>query len=265
MNSLAQARTDTGPWLRATRERQTWVISLLYIGTFGSFIGYSFALPLVIKSTFPAFLAHHSFIATYLAGLGFVGALVGSLARPLGGWLSDRVGGSRVTLGCFAGMALGTALAIAGVQRHSFAMFFAAYMVVFLFSGAGNGSTYRMIPSIFTNLAAREGGEALEYKRRAAAAIGIAGAVGAFGGFLIQLAFRQASLPVVTLITHAQKTIADKVELHHAIAKIAAAHATWSIPALWAFLVAYLALGGVTWWCYLRRPLAARIPDAVTV
>jgi NNP family nitrate/nitrite transporter-like MFS transporter len=253
MDSLEQAKTDTGPWLRATSEPQTWIISLLYIGTFGSFIGYSFALPIVIKNTFPAFLAHHSFIATYLAGLAFVGALVGSLARPIGGWLADRLGGSRVTLCCFAGLASATGVAIAGVERHSFALFFGAFMVVFLFSGAGNGSTYRMIPSIFTRLAAREGGDPLEYKRRAAAAIGIAGAIGAFGGFLIQLAFRQASLPVVTAMAHAQKTIADKATLHAAMGKIAAAHATWPIAALWLFLGAYVVLGGLTWWCYLRR------------
>jgi NNP family nitrate/nitrite transporter-like MFS transporter len=258
MDSLTQARTDTGPWLRATSEPQTWIISLLYIGTFGSFIGYSFALPIVIKNTFPAFLAHHSFIATYLAGLAFVGALVGSLTRPVGGWLADRLGGSRVTLWCFAGLAVATGAAIAGVERHSFALFFGAFVVVFLFSGAGNGSTYRMIPSIFTRLAAREGGDPLEYKRRAAAAIGIAGAIGAFGGFLIQLAFRQASLPVVTAIAHAQKTITDKAALHAAVSKIAAAHATWPIAALWLFLGAYVMLGGLTWWCYLRGTASDR-------
>jgi NNP family nitrate/nitrite transporter-like MFS transporter len=276
MDSLAQARTDAGPWLRATSSRQTWIISLLYIGTFGSFIGYSFALPIVIKNTFPSFLAHHSFIATYLGGLAFVGALVGSLARPVGGWLADRLGGSRITLWCFCGMALATGVAIAGVERHSFVLFFGAFLFVFLLSGAGNGSTYRMIPSIFTRMAAREGGDALvapgggdsaagrkggialEYKRRAAAAIGIAGAVGAFGGFLIQLAFRQASLPVVTAMAHAQKAIADKAALHIAVGKIAAAHSTWPIPALWAFLVGYLLLGAVTWWCYLRGTAPAR-------
>jgi NNP family nitrate/nitrite transporter-like MFS transporter len=258
MDSLAQAKTDTGPWVRATSSPHTWIISLLYIGTFGSFIGYSFALPIVVKNTFPAFLAQHSFIATYLAGLAFVGALVGSLARPVGGWLSDRLGGGRVTLWCFGAMAVATGVAIDGVERHSFTLFFGAFVFVFLFSGAGNGSTYRMIPSIFTRLAARESGDPLEYKRRAAAAIGIAGAVGAFGGFLIQLAFRQASLPVVTAMAHAQRTITDKAALHTAIAKIAAAHATWSIPALWAFLVAYVMLGALTWWCYLRRTA----PDA---
>ena len=105
MDSLTQAKADTRSYASSLRHGQTWVMSLLYIGTFGSFIGYSFALPLVIKNTFPEFLAQHAFIATYLAGLGFVGALVGSLARPLGGWLSDRVGGAGVTLWCFVGMA----------------------------------------------------------------------------------------------------------------------------------------------------------------
>lgn len=82
-----------------------------------------------------------------------------------------------------------------------------------------------------------------------AAAIGVAGAIGAFGGFLIQLAFRQASLPVVQAMAHAQHTITDKAGLHHAVARIAAAHATWSVSTLWAFLVAYVGLGAVTWWC----------------
>ena len=71
-----------------------WLAHQDHATQLGSFIGYSFALPLLIKNTFPAFLAHHSFIATYLAGLSFVGALVGSLARPLVGWVSDRLGGA---------------------------------------------------------------------------------------------------------------------------------------------------------------------------
>ena len=262
MDSLTEARADTSSYVRAVSNGQTWVISLLYIGTFGSFIGYSFALPLVIKSTFPAFLAHHSFIATYLAGLAFVGALVGSAARPLGGWMADRLGGARVTLWCFVGMAAFTAAAILGVNRHSFALFFASYAFVFLFSGAGNGSTYRMIPSIFSSLGRRQGGDPLEYKRRSAAAIGIAGAVGAFGGFLIQLAFRQASLPVVTAMAKAAKTITAKPELAAAKAHIAATHATWSVSALWVFLVAYVLLGGLTWFCYLRGSvLTSRFPS----
>ncbi|MGH9278533.1 MAG: MFS transporter, partial [Acidimicrobiales bacterium] len=208
MDSLTVAKADKRSYARALGTGQTWIMSILYIGTFGSFIGFSFALPLVIKNTFPEFLVAHPFIATYLAGLSFMGALIGSLARPLGGWLADRVGGSRVTLFVFVGMALLTAAAIVGVQRRSFVVFFVSYMFIFLLSGMGNGSTYKMIPSIFTGLGQREADQngldpsatRVEFKRRAAAVIGIAGAVGAFGGFLIQVVLRQASVHVSELV-----------------------------------------------------------------
>lgn len=255
MDSLTQARTDTEAYRQAVRRPQTWIMSLLYIGTFGSFIGYSFALPLVIKNTFPEFLGQHPFIATYLAGLGFAGALVGSLARPLGGLLSDRIGGARVTLACFVGMAAFTLLAIAGVDRHSFTLFFASYMVIFLLAGTGNGSTYRMIPAIFSALGRRAGGDhskdvMLSFKRQTAAVIGIAGAIGAFGGFLIQVVFRQASLDVSALI----KAAATPVEK----AQIATAHQDWSTSALWVFVGAYVVFAAMTWFFYLRRGSALR-------
>lgn len=292
MDSLTQASADTSSYVKAVRSPQTWIMAVLYIGTFGSFIGYSFALPLVIKNTFPEFLGHHVFIATYLAGLGFVGAVLGSLARPVGGWVSDRVGGARVTLGCFAGMGAFTLLAIVGVNERSFPLFFGSYLVIFLFAGAGNGSTYRMIASIFAELGDREAGATgqptantrAEFRRRAAAVIGIAGAVGAFGGFLIQVAFRQASLHITALLTAAtaagakktaplMKVIAtshdkvlvahDKVLLAHdkahgLLVKVAIAHAheNWSIPALWFFLGAYVVLAAITWTFYLRRAWA---------
>jgi NNP family nitrate/nitrite transporter-like MFS transporter len=228
MDTLAEAKSDPKAYLAVLREPQTWIMSLLYIGTFGSFIGFSFVFPLLLKYTFPEFLAHHSFIATYLAGLAFLGALIGSVARPLGGWLSDRAGGARVTLAVFCGMALATGTAIAGVSAHSFPVFFGAFMAVFLLAGMGNGSTYRMIPAIFAAL----GGP--DAKRHAAAVIGIAGAIGAFGGFLIQVVLRQASL------SHAH-------------------HAGWSIPALWVFLVAYLGFAGLTWFVYLRSVGVERV------
>ena len=256
MDSLTQAKADTKSYASSLRHGQTWLMSLLYIGTFGSFIGYSFALPLVIKNTFPEFLAQHTFIATYLAGLGFVGAAIGSLARPLGGWMSDRLGGARVTLWCFMGMAVATLFAIMGVNDRSFALFFGSYMVIFLLAGAGNGSTYRMIPSIFTELGRREAREKglamkdtlVKYKREGAAVIGIAGAIGAFGGFLIQVAFRQASLGVSADVKAAE-TPAEKVA-------VAAAQADWSVPALWVFLGSYAVFAGLTWFFYLRRSFA---------
>jgi MFS transporter, NNP family, nitrate/nitrite transporter len=257
MDSLTEATADTRSYLSALRHRQTWVVSMLYIGTFGSFIGFSFALPLVVKTTFPEFLAEHTFIRDYLAGLGFVGALVGSVARPLGGWLSDRVGGGRVTLGVFAGMAAATVLAAVGVQQHSFALFFGSYMVVFACSGIGNGSTYRMIAVIFGALGRREAAEngldvgstALSYKRQAAAAIGIAGAIGAVGGFFIQQVFRLASMDAATAL---------KGKTGDAAVRAAQDFATWSLPALFIFIGAYVLLAGITWWVYLRTNLLVR-------
>jgi NNP family nitrate/nitrite transporter-like MFS transporter len=252
MDSLTQAKADKSSYVAALKYKQTWVMSFLYIGTFGSFIGFSFVLPLLIKNTFPEFLAQHSFIATYLAGLGFVGALIGSIARPAGGWLSDKLGGARVTLAVFVGMAICTGVAILGIQDRSFATFFGSFMVLFLLSGIGNGSTYKMIPSIFRVLGVRharqEGGEVktavVEFKRRAAAVIGIAGAIGAFGGVLIQVVLRQASLDVSALV-RAAPTPAEKVA-------VAAANSDWAVPAMWVFLTSYVVFGAVTWFVYLR-------------
>jgi len=251
MDSLTQARADKRSYLMAVREPHTWVLSFLYIGTFGSFIGYSFALPLVIKNSFPSFLHSHPFIATYLAGLGFLGALVGSLSRPLGGWLSDRLGGARVTLAMFAGMTVFTGFAIAGVEAHDFALFLGSFMVVFLFTGMGNGSIYKLIPSVFSSevMAASVAGDPasvrVELKRRAAAVIGIAGAVGALGGVGVQVVLRQASLHI-TALEKAAKTPALKDA-------VATAHSAWSAPALWTFLASYVIFGAVTWAVYLRR------------
>jgi NNP family nitrate/nitrite transporter-like MFS transporter len=265
MDSLTQAKADTASYTAALKYPQTWIMSLLYIGTFGSFIGFSFALPLVIKNTFPEFLGGHPFIATYLAGLGFMGALIGSLSRPVGGWLSDRLGGARVTLVVFAAMAIATLTGISGVQHRSFALFFGSYMVVFLFAGMGNGSTYKMIPSIFAAIGQREAATtgadpaatAVEFKRRAAAVIGIAGAIGAFGGVLIQMVLRQASLGVSSLVK-AAPTPAAKVA-------VAAAHANWSVPALWVFLSSYVVFGAVTWFVYLRSADPAGTPTLADV
>jgi NNP family nitrate/nitrite transporter-like MFS transporter len=266
MDSITDAKADRQSYTKSLGHSQTWIMSLLYIGTFGSFIGYSFALPVVIKNTFPEFLGAHPFIATYLAGLGFVGALIGSVARPLGGWVSDRLGGARVTLAVFLGEAVFTLTAIVGVNQHSFPIFFVSFMAIFLLAGMGNGSTYRMIPSIFSELGRKEAAEkgldvkatVLSFKHQAAAVIGIAGAIGAFGGFLIQLAFRQASLPVSAAVK-AAGTPAEKLS-------VAQSMADWSIPALWVFMGAYILFAGMTWFFYLRKSFATdRVPSLAGV
>src|SRR5690606_1110648 len=88
MDNLAVSRTPLRRQLPALASRHTWIMSVLYIGTFGSFIGYSFAFPLVIKIEFP------QFDSLWIAALG---PLVGSLSRPVGGWLSDRWAGAPIT------------------------------------------------------------------------------------------------------------------------------------------------------------------------
>lgn len=256
MDSLTEAKTDSSSYRAAVRHRHTWVVSLLYIGTFGTFIGFSFAFLLVIKTTFPEFLAGHAFVATYLAGLGFLGALVGSLSRPLGGWMADRAGGAKVTLVVFLAMVASTGVAIVAVEQRSFSLFLASFVAVFFLAGVGNGSTYKMIPSIFATLADRESVERgldrsttqAEFRRQAAAVIGIAGAIGAFGGVLIQVVLRQASLSASNLVAAAPTAQAKQA--------VAIAHSDWSVPALWIFLVSYLVLAGVTWAVYLRSRLA---------
>jgi NNP family nitrate/nitrite transporter-like MFS transporter len=170
--------------------------------------------------------------------------------------MSDRLGGARVTLAVFLGEAVFTLTAILGVNEHSFPVFFGSFMAIFLLAGMGNGSTYRMIPSIFSELGRKEAAEkgldekttVLDFKRQAAAVIGIAGAIGAFGGFLIQVIFRQASLGVSAGVTPAH-TPAEKLS-------VAQSMADWSIPALWVFLGAYMVFAGMTWFFYLRKSFA---------
>ena len=257
MDSLTQAKADTGAYVAALRYGQTWIMSFLYIGTFGSFIGFSFALPLVIKTTFPEFLAAHPFIATYLAGLGFVGALIGSLSRPLGGWLSDRIGGARVTLLVFLGMALTAAVAISGVQDRSFGLFFGSYMVLFLLAGMGNGSTYKMIPAIFAELGRRDAAETgcdpAEVRRR----------VQAPGRRRHRHRRRHRRLrrrarpgrPAPGQ-PRGVRLVSEPPRPRPRRSPIAAAHADWSVPALWVFLASYLVFAAVTWAVYLRSSFA---------
>ena len=108
----------------------------------------------------------------------------------MGGWLADRFGGALVTFWNFVAMAAAAGTVLAASLRHSLPLFLVGFIALFVFSGVGNGSTYKMIPAIFT---AKVGGE-VEARRLAGALIGIAGAVGAFGGVLVNVAFRQSFL-----------------------------------------------------------------------
>jgi NNP family nitrate/nitrite transporter-like MFS transporter len=135
------------------------------------------------------------------AYLTFLGPLLGSLIRPVGGVLADRFGGARVTLWNFAAMVAGASVVLIASLQRSLALFLIGFIVLFALTGVGNGSTYKMIPAIFRARARdyiAQGADAEMSERKAQrmsrALIGIAGAVGAFGGVLVNLAFRQSFL-----------------------------------------------------------------------
>jgi NNP family nitrate/nitrite transporter-like MFS transporter len=170
----------------ACREPHTWIVSLLYIGTFGSFIGFSFAFGQVLQIQFAGQFA----TPVKAAYLTFLGPLIGSLARPLGGRAADRWGGARVTVCSFAAMAIGAAAVWESSRAHSLPGFVAGFVWLFALSGVGNGSVYKLIPGIFKGRTA----DPRHDQALAGALIAIAGAVGAFGGVLVNLAFRESFL-----------------------------------------------------------------------
>ncbi|MFF9769713.1 nitrate/nitrite transporter [Streptomyces sp. NPDC014636] len=227
MDNLAAVTNDTGAAKDAAKDAHTWIMSFLYIGTFGSFIGYSFAFGQVLTNQF----GRTPLQAAYLT---FIGPLLGSLVRPVGGRLADRYGGARITLWNYVGMAAATAVLIVAGMQKSLPLFVSVFVVLFMLSGLGNGSTFKMIPGIFQAKALAEGltGEAAvaHGRRLSGAAMGLIGAVGALGGVGINLAFRQSFLAYGS-----------------------------GTGAFVAFLAFYAGCFAVTWSVYLRRP-AGRVP-----
>jgi NNP family nitrate/nitrite transporter-like MFS transporter len=231
MDNLAPVRNDTGAAIEAAKDRHTWVMSALYVGTFGSFIGYAFAFGLVLQNQFGR-------TPLQAASITFLGPLLGSLVRPAGGRLADRFGGARITLATFAAMALATGGVLLASGQKSLGGFTTAFIVLFVLSGIGNGSAYKMVPGIFQARAAEIGltGEAAaaHARRLSGASMGLIGAVGALGGLGINLAFRESFL---------------------------ARHS--GDPAFVAFLAYYAVCSVVTWAVYLR-PRRAAVPAAGT-
>ncbi|MFJ7997223.1 nitrate/nitrite transporter [Streptomyces sp. NPDC096310] len=221
MDNLAPVKNDTGAAKEAVRDRHTWIMAFLYIGTFGSFIGYSFAFGLVLQTQFGR-------TPLQAASITFIGPLLGSLVRPVGGTLADRHGGARITLWNFAAMAAATGVVIFASVIESLTVFLVGFVALFLLTGLGNGSTYKMIPGIFQARALEQGmsGEAAAaYGRRlSGASMGLIGAVGALGGLAINLAFRQSFQTAGT-----------------------------GTSAFVAFLVFYACCFVLTWAVYLRR------------
>jgi NNP family nitrate/nitrite transporter-like MFS transporter len=137
-------------------------------------------MPLLIDGQFPGYDP-----LTY----AFLGPLVGSIARPFGGWLSDRVGGAQVTLVVFALMALATPGIILALNAGSFGFFLGTFLLLFVLAGMANGSVFRIVPGVFRRLYPEDRARAL---RETSAALGFTSAVAAYGGFLIPQAFKES-------------------------------------------------------------------------
>jgi len=228
MHDIASARASFREQSVIFRRKHNWLMCWLYLGTFGSFIGYAAGFPLLIKSQFPDVNPLH---------YAWMGPLVGALIRPVGGYLADRMGGARVTFWNFIAMALGVAGVLyflpTGPSGGSFAGFFAMFMLLFLTTGIGNGSTFRMIPIIFLTerqrACAGQGAAAQEQavrdgNKEAAAVLGFSGAIGAYGGFFIPKSYGSSI------------TLTGGPEF-----------------ALYCFIVFYVTCIAVTWWYYSRR------------
>ncbi|MEI5908259.1 NarK family nitrate/nitrite MFS transporter [Bacillus spongiae] len=153
------------------KEKHMWIMAWLYTMCFGSFIGYAAAFPLLIKSEFPEAGA---------AGLAFLGPLIGAAIRPLGGWISDKLGsGALVTFWDTILMMVSTISVIYFLNAENFIGFLISFLVLFFATGIANGSTFRMVPFIFTDAKAR----------LAAPVLGFIAAIAAYGAFLIPKIF----------------------------------------------------------------------------
>lgn len=225
MDNISGVRTDAAAQLAAVKDRHFWIMSFLYVGTFGSFIGFGFAFGLLLQNQFGLAPLH-------AAAVTFLGPAIGSLARPVGGRLADRLGGARVTLWNFLGMAAGTAGAVIAVEAASLPLFVCALGLLFVLTGVGNGSTYKMIPAICAARAEEAVSRGVPRakavargNRTASSMLGLIGAVGALGGVAINLAFRQSFADSGT-----------------------------AAPAFTVFLCCYLVCAATTYLVYLRPP-----------
>lgn len=225
MNDIASAKSSFSDQVVIFKRKHTWVMSWLYLGAFGSFIGFAAGFPLLSGMLFP------EIDATRYA---FIGPLLGALSRPAGGMIADKLGGGRVTLWVFVVMIAGVLGVIHflpdATGSGNFGGFFAMFLVLFIASGIANGSTYRMVPVMFLTLRQRALGAdnaqqaEMEGNRESAAVVGFISAVAAYGGFFIPKAY------------------GTSFDLTGGVG-----------AALTGFVVFYVSCVAITWWYYARR------------
>lgn len=220
MNDIADAKASFVQQSVIFGRTHNWLMCVLYIGTFGSFIGYSAGFPLLSRIAFPDINALQ-FV--------FLGPLVGALSRAGTGWVADRFGGGRVTFWVFAGMIVSVLAVILSLQAGSFAGFFAGFMALFFFTGVGNASTFQMIPVIMGREVPRlmphltGTDRARQIAMESGGIVAFTSAIGAYGGFFIPKAYGSS------------------------IAMTGS-----PIGALWLFLAFYVLCLAITWAVYTR-------------
>ncbi len=220
MNDIADAKASFAQQSVIFGRTHNWLMCVLYIGTFGSFIGYSAGFPLLSRIAFPDINA-----LQYV----FLGPLVGALSRAGTGWVSDRFGGGRVTFWVFVGMIASVIAVILSLQAGSFAGFFAGFMALFFFTGVGNASTFQMIPVIMGREVPRlmpkltGTDRARQIAMESGGIVAFTSAIGAYGGFFIPKAYGTS------------------------IAMTGS-----PIGALWLFLIFYVICLAITWVVYTR-------------
>jgi NNP family nitrate/nitrite transporter-like MFS transporter len=181
MNSLKAFSTPLKEQLGIFKLTHTWTMTWLYVMAFGSFIGYAAAFPLTIMLVYEGLDDAPDGLALKFA---FLGPLVGSLIRPIGGWLSDKYTGSRVTLVAGIGLiasSLGVTAFTHPTNMDSFPYFLGMFLLMFFFTGLLNGSTFRMIGVI----------KEFNFRTRGPV-LGWTSAIAAYGAFIIPIVFKGA-------------------------------------------------------------------------
>lgn len=190
MNDITSAKASFKTQSVIFKRKHNWLMCYLYIGTFGSFIGFSAAFPLLGKTLFPD---------VNILQIAFLGPLVGAASRAMTGWVSDRWGGQNVTQIVFYALIAGVLGVLYSVgafgAEPAFNLFFASFIWLFFWTGVGNASTFQMIPALVRADMPRLMPDGSPEERRkqseleSAAIVGFSSALGAYGGFFIPLAF----------------------------------------------------------------------------